>query len=146
MAELFPLQRERLRAFYRESWARHRQGLPLEPLQALVAEVVAGHPEYQAMLEPDAPDPDLAAPPGESNPFLHLGLHVAVREQLAADRPPGLRALWSSLLPRFGGGRHRLEHALMQCLAALLWQAQRDGRPPQDEAYLECVRGLRPGR
>jgi hypothetical protein len=30
----------------------------------------------------------------------------------------------------------------MECLAEMIWQAQRNGTAPDEEAYLECVRQL----
>src|ERR1700760_4211960 len=91
--------REQLRRSYAEAWAKQLAGKPLVPLEALLCEVIGAHPEYQALLsavataqafEPTAAD--------QENPFLHMGLHVAVREQLAIDRPPGISALHRQLL------------------------------------------------
>ena len=108
----------------------------------LLVDVIAEHPEYHAVLE--SPDP-LATefPPeaGRTNPFLHMGLHVAVREQLSTDRPPGVRELHAKLLPRFADA-HRLEHVLMECLAETLWHAQRTGMAPDEARYLSRVRRI----
>ena len=70
-----------------------------------------------------------------------MGLHVAIREQLATDRPRGVRELYAKLLPRFADA-HRLEHALMECLAETLWDAQREGTAPNEARYLGRVRRL----
>jgi hypothetical protein len=134
-----------MRRVFLETWRKAREGLPLEPLEATLAEVIAAHPEYHRALEdPEAVDRDYLPEGGESNPFLHLSLHLALAEQLAADRPAGIRDLFQSLA---GGAadRHHLEHAVLECLAEALWSAQRAGRPPDEEAYLECVRRLRRG-
>ena len=64
--------------------------------------------------------------------------------QLGADRPAGFRDVYRSLRAQFGD-EHRLEHAVMECLGASLWRAQRDGAPPDEAEYLECVRGLTRG-
>ena len=68
-----------------------------------------------------------------------MALHMAIREQLTTDRPPGARDLYAKLLPRFADA-HRLEHAFMECLAETIWDAQRTGTVP-DEAL---VSGSRP--
>lgn len=140
---LFDTDRDSLRRFYVDAWTKARAGDPLTPMEAQVADVVAEHPEYQAMLQ----DPDRALgreyPPeqGETNPFLHMGLHLALREQVATDRPAGVAAVHRRLGRRLGGA-HEAEHAMIECLAEALWQAQRDGRPPDEAAYLAALQRL----
>ena len=100
------------------------------------------HPEYHALVQ-DAPAALAFDPPAsgtQENPFLHMGLHLAVREQLSIDRPPGIRALFESLTARLGDV-HDAEHALMESLAETLWEAQRSGRAPDEGRYLELARG-----
>ena len=131
-----------MRRAYVEAWSKSRAGQPLEPLERLIAEIIAEHPEYHDPLEsPDALAREFPPEAGRSNPFLHMGLHVAIREQLATDRPPGVRGLYAALLPRFSDA-HRLEHALMECLAETLWDAQRAGTAPDEGRYLARVRRL----
>ena len=139
---LYGSDRDDLRRAYVEAWSKSRAGHTLEPLEHLLVEVVAEHPEYHAALEsPDALTREFPPEAGRTNPFLHMGLHVAIREQLATDRPPGVRKLYTKLLPRFADA-HRLEHALMECLAETLWDAQRAGGVPDETAYLSRVRRL----
>jgi hypothetical protein len=99
------------------------------------------HPEYQALAAnaPTALGFDPPAGGAEENPFLHMGLHLAVREQLSIDRPPGVRALFESLKSRLGEV-HDAEHALMESLAEALWEAQRSGRAPDETRYLELAK------
>jgi hypothetical protein len=112
-------------------------------LEAQVADVIALHPEYHAALErgEDALARDYTPEGGQSNPFLHMGLHLAVRDQIATDRPPGLRKAFESLAQRTGAA-HEAEHRIIECLAQAMWEAQRAGRPPDESAYLEAVRRL----
>ena len=139
---LYGSDREGMRRAYVDAWSKSRTGRPLEPLERLLAEVVTEHSEYHALLEsPDALMHEFPPEAGRSNPFLHMGLHVAIREQLATDRPPGLRGLYTELLPRFADA-HRLEHALMECLAETLWDAQRAGTAPDEARYLARVQRL----
>ena len=132
--------RDQLRRVYIEAWRKRREGLPIEPLEAQVADVIALHPEYHAALErgDDALDRDYTPESGQSNPFLHLGLHLAVRDQIATDRPAGIRKAFQSVAARLGS-EHEAEHRIIGCLAEAMWEAQRSGRPPDEAAYLQRV-------
>ena len=132
--------RDQLRRVYLEAWRKRREGLPIEPLEAQVADVIALHPEYHAALErgDDALDRDYTPESGQSNPFLHLGLHLAVRDQIATDRPAGIRKAFQSVAARLGS-EHEAEHRIIGCLAEAMWEAQRSGRPPDEAAYLQRV-------
>jgi len=129
--------RDELRAVWREAWRKHRQGLPLEPLEAQLVDLMEAHPEYHAELEQPL-SADVAAAGGTS-PYLHLALHAAVREGLATDRPAGIRAAYEALLAACPT-EHDAEHVLLECLGETLWEAQRAGRPPDEAAYLERAR------
>ena len=132
--------RDELRRVYVEAWRKRRAGLPVEPLEAQVADVIALHPEYHAALErgADALERDYTPEGGQSNPFLHMGLHLAVRDQLATDRPAGIRQAFQNLATRLRS-EHDAEHRVIECLAEGMWEAQRTGRPPDEQAYLEAV-------
>ncbi len=130
------------RTFFRETWRKHRERLPLEPLEDMLARIIADHPEYHTLLEnPDQADGDYTPESGRSNPFLHMGLHIAIQEQLAADRPTGIRALYQKLAQRHAD-LHELEHRMTECLAESIWEAQRSGGAPDEAAYLERLRRL----
>ncbi len=135
--------RDELRQAYVDAWRKYRERVPMEPLEAQIADVIALHPEYQAQLEDldTALARDYSPEGGQSNPFLHMGLHLAVRDQIATDRPIGMRAAFEATV-RKRGDAHEAEHAIIECLAEALWEAQRAGRPPDEQAYLERVRGL----
>jgi Domain of unknown function (DUF1841) len=141
MSVIDSYSREQLRRTYADAWAKHVARAPLSPLEALVADVIGAHPEYQALVS-DA-QKALAFESGGSgnteNPFLHMGLHLAVREQVSIDRPPGVRDLQRQLLARHGD-LHGAEHALMEALGEALWQAQRMGRAPDEAQYLALAR------
>jgi Domain of unknown function (DUF1841) len=134
--------RDQLRASYIEAWRKRRERLPMQPLEMQIADVVELHPEYQRALEsPDSVlDRDYSPEGGQSNPFLHMGLHLAVRDQLATDRPQGVRSAFDSIVRRVGD-THSAEHELIECLAETLWESQRSGMPPDEQAYL--ARALR---
>jgi Domain of unknown function (DUF1841) len=133
--------REQLRQSYADAWRKHRARAPLTPLESMIVDVVERHPEYRPVVEDPAAAAAFEAPAGggTENPFLHMGLHIAVREQLSVDRPPGIRdlhrTLWAAL-----GDAHEAEHALMEALAETLWQAQREGGTPDENRYMALAR------
>jgi len=135
--------REQMRRRYLEAWRRYRAQAPLDPLQGQLAAVIAEHPEYVAFLESGETPLGAEFTPegGHANPFLHLGLHLAIREQVATDRPAGIAQVHATLMQRLGGA-HEAEHAMIEPLAQALWDAQRSGRAPDEQAYLEQLRRL----
>ncbi len=136
---LYGNDREQLRQVYLDSWRKHLEGLPLSPLEDRVARVIAEHPEYHALLDPGRIDRDYPPESGAANPFLHMGMHIALREQIASARPPGVVELHRAIL-RDAASAHDAEHRMMDCLAEALWQAQRTGAMPDEAAYLDCLR------
>jgi Domain of unknown function (DUF1841) len=135
--------REQMRRRYFEAWRKFSAREPLEPLEGQLAAVIAEHPEYIGWLE--SGDSALAAEftpeGGRENPFLHLGLHLAIREQVSTDRPAGITALHRELATR-AGSAHEAEHRMIEPLAEALWEAQRSGHAPDELAYLERLRRL----
>ncbi len=75
---------------------------------------------------------------GQTNPFLHLSLHLAIAEQISIDQPPGIRAAYQALRQRLEV--HDAEHAVMECLGETLWKAQRAGTAIDTAGYLACLR------
>ena len=135
--------REQLRQMYLEAWRKYTARQPLEPLEAQLAAVIAEHPEYVPLLESgtQALGAEYTPEGGRENPFLHMGLHLAIREQIATDRPPGIAQIHQSLSKRLGD-RHAAEHTMLEALAETLWESQRSGRPPDEQRYLERLRAL----
>jgi hypothetical protein len=133
--------RDQLRQSYADAWRKHVARSPLTALEALIVDVLVLHPEYHALVQdsPTALAFDSAAGAAQENPFLHMGLHLAIREQISIDRPPGVRALLESHKVRLGDV-HTAEHTLMESLAETLWEAQRSGRAPDEGRYLELAR------
>jgi hypothetical protein len=135
---MFDPSRDQARAFFFETWKKYRAGLPLAGLEKVVVDVMLLHPEYEGLLNQEekhkAKDYD-----GESNPFLHMSLHLALEEQLQIDQPPGIRAAYETLLAR-KGGRHEALHEAIECLAETIWRAQKDKAPPDAGLYLDCLK------
>ncbi len=138
---MFQPSQSDVRRFFCAAYARQRDALPLEPMQALAADWIVQHPEYHAELADEAAA--LAAmytvEDGRSNPFLHLSMHLSIHEQMAIDQPTGIRQAVELLAAR-RGSLHEAHHEVMECLGEMIWASQRSGLPPDGLAYLEAVR------
>jgi hypothetical protein len=134
---MFDPTREQVRETFFEAWRKYRAGEPLVGIEALALDVMLLHPEYHEVLShPErSRDKDYV---DESNPFLHMSLHMALEEQLSIDQPPGIAARFRALLERHGE-RHAALHQALECLAETVWRAQRERAAPDARAYLDCL-------
>lgn len=141
---MFAPSREQVRQFFFDTWSKYRAGTPLQGLETVALDVILLHPEYRSVLE--APERtaehDYTPEAGETNPFLHMSLHLAIEEQLSIDQPPGIRAAFDAVLHK-AGSRHDALHTALECLGEMMWKSQRDGTMPDAQGYLECIRGRR---
>lgn len=136
---MFGNNREQIRRFFYTSWQKQCSGAPLDGIEALIVQVIQQHPEYHHLLDKDtALDKDFATATGEANPFLHMGMHITLAEQLGANRPPGVRDAYRHISDKLGDA-HQAEHQMMECLELALWEAQARGKMPDEQAYLQCL-------
>ena len=138
---IFGQDRGELRRMYADAWKKRRDKLPMSPLETQIADVIELHPEYHGDVTADDLDRDYLPDGGQSNPFLHMGLHLGIREQVSTDRPAGIAAVYRGLATQ-AGDAHAAEHEMIECLAEALWEAQRDNRPPDEGRYLERLQQL----
>lgn len=125
------------RQLFFSSWHKHRHSELLSPLEKQLVDVIIDHPEYHALLEAVTPHRDQAYFPelGQTNPFLHMGLHLAIRDQVATDRPVGMSAIYKQLLIKYVS-HLTVEHMLLEPLAEALWQAQRNQCMIDEAGYI----------
>lgn len=137
---LFNPSRDEARNFLIESWRKRRAHELLTPLEDLAAQLIAKHPEHHAVFEQAEAhlDRDYLPEHGAPNPFLHLMMHLTIEEQISIDQPPGIRAHFSRLTHKFES-EHEAQHAMMECLTEMIWQAQRDRTQPDAAIYLNCL-------
>ena len=137
---MFNPTRDQARQFLFDLWAKHRAQAPLTALEAMALAVVLRHPEYHAMLDDRERylERDWKPEGGETNPFLHLQMHLAIEEQVSIDQPPGIRAAVQSLAQRHDS-EHDAHHHVMDCLAEVIWNAQRHGAAFDNASYLDCL-------
>ncbi|MEO0317739.1 MAG: hypothetical protein RL404_1416 [Pseudomonadota bacterium] len=136
---MFNPTKDEVRRFFCETWRKTRSHEVLTPLEAIARDWMLQHPEYHHDLaDPEtAQTADYDIAKGQSNPFLHLSMHLSITEQVSIDQPPGIRAAFQALAAK--SGEHDAQHQVMECLGEMLWTSQRNGSPPDGVAYIECV-------
>jgi hypothetical protein len=137
---MFNPTRDQARDFLFDLWEKYRADAMLTPLENVALAVILEHPEYQEMLSQRERhlERDWKPEGGETNPFLHMMMHLAIEEQVSIDQPPGIRAAITALSKRHDSA-HDARHDVMECLAEMIWQAQRNGAPFDNAAYLDCI-------
>jgi len=135
--------RNALRQRFIDAWQKGQAKQPLDPLEAIIVDIVALHPEYHRLLESGekALGRDWLPDDGETNPFLHLSMHVAVREMALARRPVGIDREYKRLCDHFHDVMEA-EHAIMDRLGEVMWNAQRTGREPDQKAFMQSIRQI----
>ena len=138
---IFGQDRGELRRMYADAWKKRCEGLPMSALETQIADVIEMHPEYHDDVTRDDLDQDYTPDGGRTNPFLHMGLHLGIREQVSTNRPAGIARVHRTLVARHGEV-HAAEHEMIECLAETLWEAQASNQPPDESRYLERLRRL----
>jgi len=140
---MYSNDRKVLRQRFIDAWQKANDKKPLDPLEAILVDIISLHPEYHPLLRQgeQALTRDWQPEHGETNPFLHMSLHVAVREMVLAKRPAGIEIEYKRLCDYFRDVMDA-EHAIMDCLAEAMWQAQRDGREPDQDGFMQCVQQI----
>lgn len=140
---MFGQDRDTLRQYYHQVWQKWQQQQPLSALEKQIAIVIQEHPEYHAALADDRhQQQEYFVENGQSNPYLHMGMHLAIREQISTDRPAGIATIYRQLLQKYNGDQLATEHQMMECLAESIWQAQRSQQIPDEAAYLQALSQL----
>jgi len=137
---VFNPSRDQVRQFFFDTWAKYRSTQPLAGAEVPALEAILAHPEYHPMLDDPDRCRDRDYPPefGETNPFMHLSMHLAIAEQRSIDQPAGIRARYQKMLEQCGDPM-QAEHQIMDCLAEMIWQSQRSGMPYDAASYLRCL-------
>lgn len=136
-------ERNKMRIIFFDAWKKYKNTMPLETLEKQIVEIILQHPEYHKILDQPEKyiDKDYLPEFGETNPFLHMGLHLSVREQVNTNRPEGIRDIFFKLAKKYPDSNDA-EHIIMQCIAENLWQAQQTGQMVNDADYLQQLKNL----
>lgn len=137
---MFNPSRHQARQFLFSTWYKYKHQETLSDMEVIALNVILLHPEYQSMLDDTERYNDKDYPPemGDTNPFLHMNMHIAIKEQLSIDQPAGICDRFDRLLKKYGN-EHDTMHQIMECLAEMIWQAQRNQSIPDVSVYFECL-------
>ena len=130
-----------VRRFFCEIHRKNFQKEILTPLETIARDWIVEHPEYDAILGnlDAALAATYSAEAKQSNPFLHLSMHLSIEEQVSIDQPVGIKAAYQALAQKLGSA-HEAHHQIMDCLGHMIWTAQRNNQAPDGAAYVECVK------
>jgi len=136
---MFTPTREQVREFFVEAWRKYQAKEILSAIETVAAGIVLEHPEYHSLLSgQDVMTREFPPENGQTNPFLHLSLHLAIEEQLSIDQPPGICTAFDAL--RKLRGRHNAMHEVLECLGETMFKSMRDKTSPDGCTYLNSIR------
>ncbi len=136
---MFGNDRNQLRQMYKTAWENFQQQKTLSPLEIQIVDVIKEHPEYHDFVT--QLDKDFLPELGKTNPFLHMGLHLGLREQLATNRPIGIVSIYKKLI-KTKSCVHDAEHMMIDCLAEAMWSAQSNNTQPDEANYIIALKKL----
>ena len=137
---MFNPSRDQARQLFFDTWHKYRHREVLSGMEDMALGVILLHPEYHRILDDIERyrDKDYLPEMGDTNPFLHMSMHIAIKEQLSIDQPVGICERFDRLLKRCGD-EHEAMHQVIECLAEMIWQAQRGQSAPDATIYFDCL-------
>tara|TARA_Y100001936_G_scaffold253975_1_gene322950 strand:- start:7435 stop:7854 length:420 start_codon:yes stop_codon:yes gene_type:complete len=137
---MYKLSRYQSRKFFFDTWHKYQNKESLSDMEKITLNVILLHPEYHFIFNNTDSYHDKDFPPemGSTNPFLHMSMHIAIKEQVSIDQPTGIKKRFNRLQKK-NNDEHKTTHEIMECLAEMLWQAQRNQSAPDVSIYFECL-------
>lgn len=140
---MFSQNRTQIRQFFFDSWQKYLAKQLLTPLEKQLIAIIQQHPEYHFIFDnrEKYQDQEFFAELGDTNPFLHIGLHMSLTEQISTNRPAKINTIYQQLIKKLGD-HHKAEHQMMNCLVMMLDQCQQTGQQPDEKNYVEQLEKL----
>ena len=131
------------RKVFFDAWQKELRSEILTPLESIIVDVLKRHPEYQGIFSHQEAfeNYQINLKQGEPNPFFHLSLHVAILEQVGADKPLGIKNIYERLV-RKTGDVTEAEHMMIEVLAKALYSAHQSSGEADEQVYLENLKKL----
>jgi Domain of unknown function (DUF1841) len=137
---LFNPSRDEVREFFFDAWAKFKSQQSLTDLEKIALGVMHMHPEYHAILDAPAQFKHQEYFPefGETNPFLHMSLHLSILEQISINQPIGIAGVYEKLQLKHQD-EHNAQHNILECLGEVIWQAQRNNSAIDSQYYVQLL-------
>jgi hypothetical protein len=136
---VFFQDRKKQREFLANSWQKYTSNKPLEPLEQQLVSVIKIHPEYHNLI--GNIDSEYLPEQCGVNPFLHINLHLALRDQLSINQPKGVKEVHQKLIDQYKDP-HVVEHLMMECIAEMIYISQKNNTTMDQESFLNCITSL----
>ena len=136
---LYTQDRSEQRKFLSAAWQKFLNKQVLDQLEDQLTKVIEIHPEYHMLIQNI--ESDYFPEQGEVNPFLHINLHLSLREQLSINQPHGIQEIYKKILGKTRD-THKTEHLMMDCIAEMIFSAQKNNTPMDHQAYVECLKSI----
>ena len=136
---MFTSDRSKQRQYLKQAWEKYTRQDQLEPLELQLAKIVEKHPEYHDLIK--NLDSEYFPEQGNTNPFLHINLHLTLQDQLTMDQPQGIRGIHNRLLVKIKDG-HEVEHMMMEHIAEMIFNAQKNNTAFDLDGYINALKEL----
>ena len=136
---MFTSNRFKQRQYLKQAWAKYTRQEQLEPLELQLSKIVEQHPEYQNLIK--NLDSEYFPEQGNTNPYLHINLHLTLQDQITMDQPKGIRDIHSQLIVKIKDA-HEVEHMMMEHIAEMIFNAQKNNAAFDLDGYIQALKSL----
>ena len=136
---MFTSDRSKQRQYLKQAWEKYTSQEQLEPLELQLSKIVDQHPEYQDLIK--NLDSEYFPEQGNTNPYLHINLHLTLQDQITMDQPKGIRDIHSQLIVKIKDA-HEVEHMMMEHIAEMIFNAQKNNAAFDLDGYIQALKSL----
>ena len=136
---MFTSDRSKQRQYLKQAWEKYTSHEQLEPLELQLSKIVEQHPEYQNLIK--NLDSEYFPEQGNTNPYLHINLHLTLQDQITIDQPKGIKEIYSQLLLKIKDA-HEVEHMMMEHIAEMIFNAQKNNAAFDLDVYIQALKQL----
>ena len=136
---MFTSDSSKQRQYLKQAWEKYTSQEQLEPLELQLSKIVEQHPEYQNLIK--NLDSEYFPEQGNTNPFLHINLHLTLQDQITMDQPKGIKEIHSQLLLKIKDA-HEVEHMMMEHIAEMIFNAQKNNAAFDLDGYIQALKQL----
>ncbi|MDA7448105.1 DUF1841 family protein [Candidatus Pseudothioglobus singularis] len=136
---MFTSDRSKQRQYLKKAWEKYTSQEQLEPLELQLSKIVEQHPEYQNLIK--NLDSEYFPEQGNTNPYLHINLHLTLQDQITMDQPKGIRDIHSQLIVKIKDA-HEVEHMMMEHIAEMIFNAQKNNAAFDLDGYIQALKQL----